>query len=142
MIEIALLSVTKSHPDAYGHKSDRRSKEHNHRTTDRHLPLLGGRGCRAVAHSAGLGESGHCPTAQERDRGCNPKFHCAPSCRIRSASGKKTIIIARQNTYEHMVSHFIREISNFMCMKYPMIRVALIIDKAIRIVSMRLGSMF
>jgi len=61
---------------------------------------------------------------------------------MRNASGKKTIIMARQNTSEHMVRYFMRDTSYFMCMKYPMISAAFTIDRHIRIVSMRLGSMF
>ena len=61
---------------------------------------------------------------------------------MRRASGKKIIIKAGQATKEHMVNHFIREISYFMCMKKPMIRAAFTSDKPIKMVSIRTGCIF
>ena len=70
-----------------------------------------------VAHGAALAESGRHPKQQEhRIRGA-VHFTPTPRCRIRYASGKKTSIMARQNTSELMVTHFMAEISNFRCMK-------------------------
>jgi hypothetical protein len=50
---------------------------------------------------------------------------------MRRASGKKIIINARHATKEHMVNHFMREISYFICMKYPMISAAFTSDNPI-----------
>ncbi len=61
---------------------------------------------------------------------------------MRRASGKKIIIKAKQATKEHIVNHFIREISYFMCMKKPMMSAAFTSDKPIKIVSMRTGGKF
>jgi len=48
----------------------------------------------------------------------------------------------RHATTEHMVIHFMREISYRKCMKNPIISAALISYKPIRIVSIFAGAMF
>src|SRR5258707_320077 len=46
-----------------------------------------------------------------------PRSYFTPKEMMRRASGKKIIMSARQATREHIVSHFMRETSYFMCMK-------------------------
>jgi len=137
LLLVPLPAIAKSQTHAHGHDSEGRSHQDFDGPAQGHLPIFGSCcGC-AVAHGAALGERGDRPQAQKRKqqgsatparmplcrlysalhRSLHRRSHLTPNERIRSASGKKTIIMARQNTSAHMVSHFIRDNSYFMCMK-------------------------
>ena len=117
LFEVAFLSVAESQSDSDGHEPHRREQKDNDAFADGPLALFGSCSGSAVAHRAGLAES---RTGREKKRGNEDdgaKLHFTPRERMRSASGKKIIISAKHTTREAMVSHFIRETSNFMCMK-------------------------
>ncbi len=114
---IALPAIAKRRADTHGHKSNRRQQEDDHGLADGVLSGLGGRRSRAIAHGATLRERGHSPQPQKSREYEGPPSHLTPREITRNASGKKTIIMARQKINEHMVNHFMVEISNFMCMK-------------------------
>jgi len=117
LLQIPFLSVPKCRPDAECHETERRKQENHDPFADGSLPILGGRlGC-AVTHGAGLTESRRDPQQKGKGKNSDAWLHLTPSEMMRRASGKKIIIKARQATREHMVSHFMREISYFMCMK-------------------------
>jgi len=121
MLEVASFSVAKSQGDAEGHEAERRDKKDDDAFGDGPLASRGGCFGGAVAHRAGLakGWRGRHENSNAEDGGKQggTKFHFGPSERMRKASGKKIIIRAKHTTREAMVSHFIRETSNFMCMK-------------------------
>jgi len=117
LLEIPLSSVAERHPDAERHESNWRKQKYDHPFADGSLPILGSRlGC-AVTHGAGLTEGRRDPQQKRNGENSDALLHLTPSEMMRRASGKKIIIKAKQATREHMVSHFIREISYFMCMK-------------------------
>jgi len=136
LLLVALPAIAKSQTQAKGHNSEGGSHQDNNASANRLLPVSGSCRSRAVAHGATLGERRRCPQAQkpensdrplDRSRLCAPfrksfeglhqRAHLPASEIIRNASGKKTIIMAKQKTSEHMVSHFMRDTSYFMCMK-------------------------
>ena len=130
---IALPAIAKGQAHAECHDSEGRSHQNGDTSADRFLPVSGSCRSGAVAHGATLREGRRRPQAQKPDqRGQAAPYgtgfrarhrmwfrrsHLTPSEIMRNASGKNTIIMARQNTSEVMVSHFMRETSYFMCMK-------------------------
>ena len=117
LLQIPFLSVTKCGPHAECHKTERRKQKNYDPFADGSLSILGSRLSRAVAHGAALAKGRRGPQQEEGGEHADAYLHFTPSEMIRKASGKKIIIKARQATREHIVSHFIREISYFMCMK-------------------------
>lgn len=126
---VTLPAVAKSQSHAQGHDSKGGSHQDSDRSAKGLLPILrSGRG-RTVAHRAALCERRDHPQAQNSNQQGNRtpyrmhasalhrRSHLTPNERMRKASGKNTIIMARQNTSAHMVSHFMRDTSYFMCMK-------------------------
>jgi hypothetical protein len=133
VVEILFLvtfpAIAKSQPDAHRHDCKRRRHQDFDGPAKSLLPVFrSGRSC-AVAHRAALRERGGRPQAQKPNQhgSATPcptrlwrlhrRSHLTPNEMMRNASGKKTIIMHRQNTSEHMVSHFMRDTSYFMCMK-------------------------
>ncbi len=130
---VTLPAIAKSQPYSQGHNSKGRSHQDYDSCSNGFLPVFGSCRSRAVAHRTALRECGNGPQAEQpnqqgsttpdRIRLCalnrtsNGRSHLTPKEIMRNASGKKTIIMARQNTSEHMVSHFMRDTSYFMCMK-------------------------
>jgi hypothetical protein len=117
LFQVPLLSVPKRGPYAEGHETEGRKQENHYTLADSPLPILGSGLSRAVTHGAALAKGRHGPQQKEGGKHADSYLHFTPSEMIRRASGKKIIIKARQATREHMVNHFIREISYFMCMK-------------------------
>ena len=117
LLAIALSAIPECHPDAQGHETNRGNQENDNAFADGPLSILGSRFCRAVTHGARLTEGRRGPKRQANSKNGGAKCHLTPNFMMRNASGKKIIINARQATSEHMVSHFMREISYFMCMK-------------------------
>src|SRR6266852_1236108 len=119
---IPLPAVADCHTCAQSHEGHGREQQYQHAAADGVLAFLAGALGVAVAHGATLAEGGYCPEHQKYREGGQAQLHFAPTiptprCRIRNASGRNTSIMARQNTSELMVTHFMAEISNFMCMK-------------------------
>jgi hypothetical protein len=125
---IALPAVAKSQAYAKGHDSEGRSHQDCDTSAYGLLPVLGRCRRRAVAHCATLGKGRERPEAENNDQQGSRlhrathgmlfrNSHLTPNEIMRKASGKKTIIMARQKTKEVMVSHFMRDTSYFMCMK-------------------------
>lgn len=117
LFEVPLPPVTKRHSYPERDKSERWNNQYRHASAQSPLALLGGCGSRAIAHSTSLPESWRGPEEERSSKNGGAQSHFALIVKIRRASGKKIIIKARQTTSEHIVSHFIREISYFMCMK-------------------------
>ena len=133
LLLVPFLTLTKSQSHAQGHDSERRSHQDFDSPAQGLLTIL--RSCRGrtVAHGTALCERGERPEAQKPNqqdnatpyrmglsrlhRAFDRRSHLTPNERMRNASGKKTIIMARQNTSAHMVRYFIRTASYFMCMK-------------------------
>src|SRR6266403_737772 len=130
--DILLFAVAECHPHAERHKSKRWNQEHYNSSADGSLPIFRSCLCRAVTHGAGLAEGRYGPQRQKSGENGGTKLHFTPSERMRTASGKNIIIRARQTTSAHIVSHFICEISYFICMKKPMISAAFTSDKPIK----------
>src|SRR5271157_810998 len=117
LLDVAFLSVAESHGDSDRHEAEGREQKDEDASADSALAFFGSRfGC-AVAHRAGLAKSRGGREEKGGEETDGSEFHFAPSEMMRSASGKKIIIRAKHTTREAMVSHFIRETSNFMCMK-------------------------
>ena len=130
---IALPTIAKRQAHAESHDSEGRSHQDCYASANRFLTVFGGCRSGAVAHGATLREGRRRPQAQKpnqrgqaarngmglraRHRMWFRRSHLTPNEIMRNASGKKTIIMARQNTSEVMVSHFICDTSYFMCMK-------------------------
>src|SRR5262249_28754152 len=142
LLKVPLFRVSKSDPDPKSKASNRRDEQQNHALVDGYLAFLRSGLCRSIAHGTRLAERRYGAEQNPHEENGGPKLHFTPNERIRNASGKKISINERQATSAHIVSHFIREISYFMCMKKPMIKAAFISDKPIRIVSIRTGCMF
>src|SRR5580692_2972115 len=117
LLEVAFLSVSESQGDAEGHESDGWNQKDHHASADGALAVFGSGFGGAVAHRTSLAEGRGCRQENRGDEKRGAKLHFGPSERIRKASGKKIIIRAKHTTREAMVSHFMRETSNFMCMK-------------------------
>ena len=117
LLQISFLSIPICRPNAESHETEWRKQENHNPFADGSLPILGSRlGC-AVTHGAGLTEDRRDPQQKGKDENSDTYVHLTPSEMMRRASGKKIIIKARHATREHMVNHFIRETSYFMCMK-------------------------
>src|SRR5712691_3254300 len=111
---IPLLAVADCHAGSQSHEGHRREQQYQHAAADGVLTFFGCALGGAVAHGATLAEGGRCPERQKYRKGGQAQLHfITPRCRIRNASGKKTSIMARQNTSELMVTHFMGETSNF-----------------------------
>ena len=117
LLEVTFLPVAESQCDAQGHETDRGDQKDDHAFADGALALSGGCLGGTVAHGTSLAEGRDRGQQKSSDDQWSAKSHFTPSERMRSASGKKIIIKAKHNTREAMVSHFMRETSNFMCMK-------------------------
>jgi hypothetical protein len=117
LLEIALFAVAEGQTKTERHESQGRDQENDYASADGSLACSGSRLGSAVAHGARLAEGRDGAYQKNCDENGKPKFHFGPSARMRKASGKKIIINAKHTTREAIVSHFIREISNFMCMK-------------------------
>ena len=117
LLEIAFLSVSESQGYTEGHESERWNQKDHYALADGALSVFGSGFGGAVAHGAGLAEGRACRQENRGDEKGSAKFHFGPSERMRSASGKKIIIKAKHTISEAMVSHFMRETSNFICMK-------------------------
>ena len=66
--------------------------------------------------------------------------HFTPSLIIRPASGKKKkYMIMKQATTENIIIHRINAVSNFKCMKYPIISADLITERISKTSSIRTG---
>jgi hypothetical protein len=130
---VTLPAIAKSQTYAQCHDSQRRGHQDHDTSSYGLLAVFGSCRSGAVAHRTALCERRNCPQTQQPNqqdkatsyrtrpdtltRSLHRRFHFAPNERMRNASGKKTIIMARQNTSEVMVSHFMRDTSYFMCMK-------------------------
>jgi len=114
---IPLLAIADRHARSQSHESHWREQQYQHAAADGSLAVFGCSLGGAVAHGATLAEGGRRPEHQKYREGGEAQLHFTPRCKIRNASGKKTSIMAKQNTSELMVTHFMGEISNFMCMK-------------------------
>jgi uncharacterized heparinase superfamily protein len=76
------------------------------------LAVVGKSRSRTVAHGAALAESGVRPQEEKGGEQQVAQFHLTPNVIMRCASGKKKIVIKmRQPMTEHIVNHFMREIS-------------------------------
>src|SRR5260370_22637515 len=119
---VTLPAITKSQPHAQCHHSKGRSHQDCDSLTNGLLPIFGSCRGRAVAHGTALREGGDRPQAQKPNQhgALYRTPHFTPNERMRNASGKKTIIMPRQNASEHMVRYFMRDTSHFICMKSPM----------------------
>ena len=117
LLEVAFPSVAESQGDAKSHESDCWDQENYDAFADRALAFFRSGFGGAVAHRAALAEGRGCREKKGSDKKCDAKLHFGPSERMRRASGKKIIIRAKHTTSDAIVSHFMRETSNFMCMK-------------------------
>ena len=117
LLQIPFLCIPKSRPYTECHETEWRKQENHDPFADGSLPILGSRLGSAVTHGAGLTEGRRDPKQKRNGENSDALLHLTPSEMMRRASGKKIIIKAKQATREHIVSHFIREISYFICMK-------------------------
>src|SRR5690349_10004921 len=113
LFEVALLAVAVGHGKAAAHESGSGNQQQKDAFIDRALPALGAGFDVARTHCATLAESGRDHTREaerkEQCQKCNPNFHFTssivqpgfqfavdyftPSVIIRSASGKKKMVI-------------------------------------------------
>src|SRR6476660_2702306 len=114
---IPLPGVADDHACTQRHEGDWGQQQNQHGAADGVLALFTRTGGRAVAHDTALTEGRSSPEQQKYREREQAQLHCTPRWRIRNASGKNTSIMAKQNTSELMVTHFIAETSNFICMK-------------------------
>src|SRR5215467_9533829 len=142
LLKVPSPAIAKCQPYAKGQTANGRNEQYKHCLVNCFLSFLCSGLCRSITHRAGLPEGTNSAEQKANNKNGGSKLHFTPSERMRNASGKKININERQATSAHIVSHIIREISYFMCMKKPMIKAAFISDKPIRIVSIRIGCIF
>ncbi len=117
VFSIPLPAVTDCHARSQCHKGNRREQQDQHSAANGILAFLACAFGGGVTHDATLAERRDSPERQQYRQSREAQLHFTPKCRIRNASGRNTNIIAKQNTKELMVTHFMGETSNFMCMK-------------------------
>src|SRR5882724_11613525 len=108
LLFVALLAVADRHPCAQRHERDGWEQQYQHTSADGVLAFFARALGAAVAHDATLAEGGRNPQQQKYGERAQTQLHFTPTprCRIRYASGRKTSIMARQNTSELIVTHF------------------------------------
>ena len=117
LLKVPSPAIPECQPHAKGQTANWRDEQYQHCLVNCFLSFPCRGLCRSVAHRAGLPERAGRTEQKANDENAGSKLHFTPSERMRNASGKKININVRQATSAHIVSHFIREISYFMCMK-------------------------